>query len=66
MSVESLAKACITDDVRPGVVWIRDAWVGFNHLTSDEAVLAGDALSLFPFSVGQPDYGAQVEIARSC
>src|SRR6516164_9860670 len=50
---EFRAKACITDDVRPGVVWIRDGWVGLNHLTSGDAVLAGDALSLFPFSVGQ-------------
>ena len=62
---EFRAKACITDDVRPGVVWIRDGWVGLNHLTSGDAVLAGDALSLFPFSVGQSDYGAQVEIALS-
>jgi len=28
-------------------------------------VLIGDALSLFPFSVGQSDYGAKVEVARS-
>jgi anaerobic selenocysteine-containing dehydrogenase len=62
---EFAAKACITDDVRPGVVWIRDGWVGLNHLTSGEAVLTGDALSLFHFSVGQADYGARVEVARS-
>ena len=61
---EFAAKACITNDVRPGVVWIRDGWVGLNHLTSGEAVLTGDALSLFPFSVGQADYGARVEVAR--
>ena len=58
------AKAHVTDDVPPGVVWIRDGWVGLNHLTSGDAVLTGDALSLFPFSVGQSDYGAQVEVAR--
>src|SRR5215475_16203804 len=52
------AKAHITDDVPPGVVWIRDGWVGLNHLTSGDAVLTGDALSLYPFSVGQADYGA--------
>jgi anaerobic selenocysteine-containing dehydrogenase len=62
---EFAAKACITNDVRPGVVWIRDGWVGLNHLTSGEAVLTGDALSLFHFSVGQADYGARVEVARS-
>jgi anaerobic selenocysteine-containing dehydrogenase len=43
------AKACITDDVPPGVVWIRDGWAGPNHLTSGDEVLSGDALSLFPF-----------------
>jgi anaerobic selenocysteine-containing dehydrogenase len=59
------ARANITDDVPPGVVWIRDGWVGLNHLTSGDAVLAGDALSLLPFSVGQSDYGARVEVVRS-
>jgi anaerobic selenocysteine-containing dehydrogenase len=62
---EFRARAHITDDVPPGVVWIRDGWVGLNHLTSGDAVLSGDALSLFPFSVGQADYGAQVEVAGS-
>jgi anaerobic selenocysteine-containing dehydrogenase len=62
---EFAAKASITNDIRPGVVWIRDGWVGLNHLTSGEAVLTGDALSLFHFSVGQADYGARVEVARS-
>ena len=59
---EFSAKACITN-VPPGVVWIRDGWVGLNNLTSGDAVLSGDALSLFPFSVGQADYGARVEVA---
>ena len=58
------AKAHVTDDVPPGVVWIRDGWVALNHLTSGDAVLTGDALSLFPFSVGQSNYGAQVDVAR--
>jgi hypothetical protein len=55
----------VTDDVPPGVVWIRDGWVGLNHLTSGDAVLTGDALSLFPFSVGQSDYGGSVKVART-
>ena len=59
------AKAHITDDVPPGVVWIRDGWVGLNHLTSGDAVLTGDALTLFPFSVGQSGYSAQIEVIRS-
>jgi len=58
------AKACVTSDVKPGVVWMRDGWVGLNDLTSGEAVLTGDALNLFHFSVGQSDYGARVEVAR--
>jgi hypothetical protein len=58
------AKAHVTDDVPPGVVWILDGWVGLNHLTSGDAVLNGDALRLFPFSVGQSDYGVKVEVAR--
>src|SRR5215475_2487149 len=62
---EFSARAHVTDDVPSGVIWIRDGWVGLNHLTSGDAVLTGDALSLFPFSVGQADYGAQVEVARS-
>jgi GNAT superfamily N-acetyltransferase len=41
----------VTNDVPPGVAWIRDGWVGLNHLTSGDAVLTGDALNLFPFSV---------------
>jgi len=52
-------------DVPPGAVWIRDGWVGLNHLTSGDAVLTGDALSLFTFSVGQANYGAKVEVART-
>jgi anaerobic selenocysteine-containing dehydrogenase len=62
---EFAAMACITNNVQPGAVWIRDGWVGLNHLTSGEAVLTGDALGLFHFSVGQADYGARVEVARS-
>src|SRR5262245_3313949 len=58
------AKAHITDDVPPGVVWIRDGWVGLNHLTSGDSVLTGDALSLLPLSVGKADYGVKVEVAR--
>jgi len=59
-----LAGVHVTDDVPPGVVWIRDGWVGGNHLTSGDAVLTRDALTLFPFSVSQSDYVAQVDVAR--
>jgi anaerobic selenocysteine-containing dehydrogenase len=30
------AKAPVTDDMPPGVVWIRDGWFGLNHLTSGD------------------------------
>jgi hypothetical protein len=56
--------ACVTNDVPPGAVWIRDG-AGLNHLTSEDVVLIGDALTLLPFSVGQADYGARVEVAPS-
>jgi hypothetical protein len=59
--VDSVA---VSDSVILGAVWIPDGWVGLNHLTSGDAVLTGDALSVFPFSVGQSDYGAKVEVAR--
>lgn len=62
---ELRARAHVTDKLLPGVVWIRDGWVGLNSLTSGDAVLQGDALSLFPFSVGQASYGARVEIGRN-
>jgi anaerobic selenocysteine-containing dehydrogenase len=61
---EFQAKARVTDNVLPGTVWMRDGWVGLNHLTSGDAVLTGDALPLFPFSVGQAHYGARVEVGR--
>jgi hypothetical protein len=47
------------------VLSFPDGWVGLKHLTSGDAVLTGDALKLFPFSVGQADYGAKVEVART-
>jgi anaerobic selenocysteine-containing dehydrogenase len=44
---ESGAMAHVTDDVPPGVVWIRDGWVGLNHLTSGDAVLTETLLTCF-------------------
>jgi len=38
--------AHVADDVPPGVIWIRDGWVGLNHLTIGDAVLTGEALRL--------------------
>ena len=64
MSGARSRKAHVTDDMRPGAVWMRDGWVGLNHLTSGEAVVTGEALGAFHFSVGQSHYGARVEITR--
>src|SRR5262249_60652993 len=58
------ANAHVTDDVPPGVVWIRDGWGSgsiISHLVTQ--FLTGDALSLLLFSVGQSDYGAKVQVA---
>jgi hypothetical protein len=65
MSVDRSGQGLVTDDVPPGAVWTRDGCVGLNRLTSGNAVLTGDAFSLFPFSVGQSDHGVKVEVARA-
>jgi anaerobic selenocysteine-containing dehydrogenase len=49
------AKVHITDNVPPGVVQIRDGWVGLNHLTSGNAMLTGERshpISVFRGLVG--------------
>ena len=56
------AAAHISDSMSAGTVWMRDGWAGLNKVTSGEPVLPADALEMFPFSVGQSDYGAQVEV----
>jgi|SRR6516225_451204 hypothetical protein len=48
------AKAHVTDDAPPGAAWVRDGWIGVNHLTSGHAVLTGDALGLFVSVFGRP------------
>ena len=58
------ALARVTEDVRPGVVWMRDGWAGLNHLTSGEAtlsVLASDGLDV-RIPGGQAAYQARVEV----
>ncbi len=56
------ARAKVTQRVPEGTVWIRDGWPGLNALTDGESVLPETALSEFPFSVGQNNYGARVEV----
>lgn len=56
------ARAKVTGRIPEGTVWIRDGWPGLNALTDGASVLPEAALSAFPFSVGQQNYGARVEI----
>ena len=56
------AHARVTDQMRDGVVWMRDGWTGLNNLTSGEAVVPEQALNLFPFTVGQASFEANVEV----
>ncbi|MEM1163145.1 MAG: molybdopterin dinucleotide binding domain-containing protein, partial [Pseudomonadota bacterium] len=59
------AKAKVTRNMPTGAVWVRDGWPGFNALTSGDSVLPEAALTAFPFSVGQAEYGARVEVESS-
>ncbi len=59
------ARARVTDDVLPGVVWMRDGWVGLNHLTNGAPALspaASDAIDPYGMPGGQSAYDALVEV----
>ncbi len=56
------ARAKVTPRMPAGAVWMRDGWPGFNVLTDGTSVLPEAALDAFPFSVGQNNYGARVEV----
>lgn len=56
------AQAKVTRRMPDGTVWIHDGWPGLNALTDGASVLPEAALAAFPFSVGQPRFGASVEI----
>lgn len=56
------ATALVTKRMPEGAVWMRDGWPGLNALTSGAPVLPEAALDFFPFTVGQSDYGAEVEV----
>ena len=59
---EFAAHARVTDQMRQGVVWMRDGWTGLNNLTSGEAVVPAQALNLFTFTVGQASFEANVDV----
>jgi anaerobic selenocysteine-containing dehydrogenase len=62
---EFAAKAHITDHIPPGVIWMHDGWIGLNHVTSGVPVLPDAALGFFPFTVGQSNFGAKVEVVAA-
>jgi hypothetical protein len=44
---------------------MRDGCPGLNRVTSGTPVLPETALGLFPFTVGQAEYAAMVEVAAA-
>lgn len=57
------AWAQVTAKMPAGAVWMRDGWIGLNNLTSGAAVLPEAALNVFPFTVGQAEFEAMVEVS---
>lgn len=58
------AKARVTDDVPPGVVWMRDGWVAVNRLTSNSSCMTPEQAEALPILGGQATYEALVEVRR--
>ena len=58
------AQARVTDDVPPGVVWMRDGWVAVNRLTSNDSCMTPDQAEAFSILGGQATYEALVEVRR--
>ncbi|MCC7371811.1 MAG: molybdopterin-dependent oxidoreductase [Chloroflexi bacterium] len=59
------ATARVTEDVPPGVVWMRDGWVAVNKLTSNEDCLSPAQSEALPILGGQATYEALVEVVSS-
>ncbi|HEY0755963.1 MAG TPA: molybdopterin-dependent oxidoreductase [Ktedonobacteraceae bacterium] len=58
------ARAYITGDVLPGVVWMRDGWSGINRVTSGAAIVPVAANKIVPgVPGGQAAYDAWVEVS---
>ncbi len=56
------AEAFVTSDVLPGVVWMRDGWVGVNSLTNGAEIVPLTANDLVGIPGGQAAYDAWVEV----
>ena len=59
---ELLALAEVNDKVPSGTVWMHDGWPNLNSLTSGDASLPDNAVTMFPFSTGQSAYDSRVEV----
>ena len=59
------ARAHVTEQIPSGVVWMRDGWPGLNSLTDGRPVLPDEATDWFPFSVGQANFEAKVEVSAA-
>lgn len=58
------ATACVTDDILPGTVWMRDGWAGVNHVTSGAPIVPLTANEIVPgIPGGQAAYDAWVEVS---
>ena len=60
----AVARARVTADVPPGLVWMRDGWVAVNRLTSNDACLSPAAAGALPIPGGQATYEALIEVRR--
>ena len=58
------AKARVTEDVPPGVVWMRDGWVAVNRLTSNNSCMTPEQAQALPILGGQATYEALVDVRR--
>jgi anaerobic selenocysteine-containing dehydrogenase len=57
------AKARVTDDILPGVVWMRDGWSGINQVTSGAPIVPPSAVNIVPgIPGGQAAYDAWVDV----
>jgi anaerobic selenocysteine-containing dehydrogenase len=59
------ATASVTEDILPGVVWMRDGWVGVNRVTSGAPIVSLIANDIVPgIPGGQAAYDAWVEVRK--
>lgn len=57
------ASAHVTEDILPGVVWMRDGWAGINRVTNGAPIVSPEALTIVPSAPGgQAAYDAWVEV----